>query len=346
MEEHGIVLQDLIQHFTEMVISIRQNSRQYARLYELIDSLSRINANAINKNKGALFLFQVYETIIQVSMELRKILPQFEIEVSQYSSIDYALYYKNQVYYTRELKPEWLSATKGGLMLHLSPAIKDLEEESKTEAQLAILDLFNQHYQLFLQTVEDSYQRHHNGKSILQNQDSVFNKGHVAEAHERHLQEHHALLYQSVKTKNLQPNEQIEAHILEMQRQNSADTFHETAATIWKQHLLASLGYQRGTVAGDVNSTQVKQGASGASLRLTKVGNLRTGIKAYSDLFNKDIPPEVVGTKIALYMSDIADKDVRTFVNRDFFNEMMKKEPDFAKVFTELEKHLDVIVTI
>ena len=329
-----------------MVIAIRQNSHQYVHLYKLIDSLSQINANAINKNKGALFLFQVYEMIIQISMELRKILPQFNIEVSQYSSIDYALYYKNQVYYTKELKPEWLSVTKSGLMLRLSPAIKELEEESKTQTQLAILDLFNQHYQLFLQTIEDSYQRHHNGKSILRNQDSTFNRGHIAEAHERHLQEHHTLLYHSVKVKNLQPDEQIEAHIAEMEKQNKEYTFHETASTIWKQHLLASLGYQRGTVAGDVNSTQVKQGASGASLRLTKVGNLRTAIKTYSDLFNPDIDAKIVGTKIALYMSDIADKDIRTFINKDFFNEVMKKEPDFAKVFSELEKHLNIVVTI
>ena len=330
-----------------MVISIRKNSRSYATLYKLINSIDRINPYTINKNKGALYLFQIYKTIIKISMEIRRILPQFEVEVSQYSNIDYALYYKNQIYYTEHLKPEWLSATKGGLMLRLAPAIKDIEKENQAAIQLTILDLFNQHYNLFLSTIENSYQRHHNGKTFLQNQTTTFNKGHVAEAHERHLQEHHLLLYQIAKnSNNLLVNEQIENHINEMQKQNQEQSFHETASTIWKEHLLASLGYQRGTVAGDVNSTQVKQGQSGSSLRLTKVGNLRTAIKTYSDLFNSDIPAEIVAKKIALYMSDITDKDIRTFINKDFFNEVLKKEPNFNKVFKELEKHLDIIVKI
>ena len=231
-------------------------------------------------------------------------------------------------------------------MLRLSPAIKEIEDDIKNDFQIEILNLFNQHYNLFLNTVEKAYLKEHNGRSILRGDDKTFNKGHIAEAHERHLQEHHSYLYQIVKNKDISPNEMIENHINEMQKQNSSPLFHETASTIWKEHLLASFGYQRGTVAGDVNSTQVKQGKSGSSLRLTKVGNLRTAIKTYSDLFNMDIPSQVVATKIALYMSDIADKDIRTFVNRDFFKEIQKKEPNLNKVFNQLENYKNVLVTI
>lgn len=356
MEETKIVLQELITAFTNMIIEIRQNSINYKKLQSLIEEINTINPYALNRNytahekyekgQSALALFEVYKTIIKISMEIRKILPQFEVEVAQYNNIDYALYFKNQVYYTKQLKPEWLSATKSGLVLRLSPAIKELTKNLKNDYQLSILNAFNQHYNLFLNTIEDSYQRHHNGRSILKNQDRTFNKGHVAEAHERHLQEHHNILYQAAKDKNIEPNNRIQQHLDNMIIQNQQEVFHETASTIWKQHMLASFGFQRGTVAGDVNSTQVKQGQSGSSLRLTKIGNLRTAIKTYSDLFNPDIPAKTVATKIALYMSDITDKDIRTFVNKDFFNEVLKKEPDFNKVFKELEKHLDIVVKI
>ena len=345
-EDQGIALQDLIWHFTELVDEIRNNSQNYLKLQGLIKQIEDVNIYTITKKLGVLSLFKLYKRIIHISIELRKILPQFEVEVSQYNSIDYALYFNNQVYYTEHLKPEWLSATKGGLMLRLSPAIKEIEEDIKNDTQIEILNMFNKHYQLFLDTVEDSYMRHHNGKSILKGDDKTFNKGHIAEAHERHLQQHHSILYQMAKNKNIEPNEMIESHIQEMQTQNNSISFHETASTIWKEHLLASFGYQRGTVAGDINSTQVKQGQSGSSLRLTKIGNLRAAIKVYSDLFNTDIPSSIVATKIALYMSDIVDKDIRNFVNRDFLQEIQKKDPDFTRIFDKLGQYLNVTVHI
>jgi len=81
------------------------------------------------------------------------------------------------------------------------------------------------------------------------------------------------------------------------------------------------LGYQRGTAAGDVASTQVKQAritekSANTTLRLSSIKNLRTGITLYSEIFNENKTPYEVAAKLAIYMSSVLDKDISTELNK------------------------------
>jgi len=89
-------------------------------------------------------------------------------------------------------------------------------------------------------------------------------------------------LYKMSKDPNLTPSDMLQARMTEMERLNADSKWHEPADTVW-MHMHESLGYQRGTAAGDVGSTQVKQArvtekSANTTLRLSSIKNLRTGI--------------------------------------------------------------------
>lgn len=340
MAHEYISLGELIQACTAMVEEIRSNSNAatYTKLIDDINELQNIDLTLINKNSSIGTLLKAYKQIIAVSIDFRQLLINYDIEVAQYNSISYAIYYQEQIQYAEDLKPEWLSVTKRGLMLNLRNASEALQESLKNdinaEAKAKILELLSNHYSLFLSYIEGMYRQQN--KHEFGDSGSHINRGHVAEAHERHLQETHISIYNAAKVSNIEMLGSIEGQIKEMEQLNNQKNWHENAEKAW-QHVRDSLGFQRGTVAGDVNGVQVKQvkkDSTSSSLRLSSFQNLRRGIQSYSDLLNPEVSASIVGARMAIYMADPMEAKMGILLNKDLNNLIFRKD-------SELEEALD-----
>ena len=214
------------------------------------------------------------------------------------------------------------------MKLKLYEAEKTLQEEASDEYKEQVNHIFNRHYAIFLQAISGTY----NG---IIGRGGALNMGHIAEAYEQHISEHHPAEYRVLNNLAKSGNSLtvLDKMMLNFESDVDAVTYwdaHEGITKAW-MHIRNSLGTQRGTVAGDVGQMQVKQGKTGAGrIRLARLNTLKEGIGVYCAIVS-DEPVEDVALRIAKYISEpvrqtsskiidnIKDEKIRELLNEDNF---------------------------
>lgn len=325
-------ISDLTIYIAKVIQQIRQQNLTQPNLFLEIDNLAKIFQNGIN-SQNINELLTAYKSIQQISMKLRKMLSEY-VNLEVYDNISYAFYYNGKRFSTDNISASWLTVnSKGELRLQLDKAAESLSKDLQDEARLKIQEIFSQHYQNYLAVVSAAYLEetgYELGKKI---KGSKLNRGHVAEAYEIHISEHHPQAYRLLNEVN-KLDSVMEKMSIVQQLQNDTDegngTWHETANEMWR-HIRSAMGTQRGTVAGDVGRFQVKQGFSSNSnayssqVRLASLSTLKNGIKIYSDILNYDIDATQVAYKIAMYMSEPVANNTRN-IQAYIANKNLSKE--------------------
>lgn len=315
----------LVEHLRDIIISIRQNDYSGIELrtaIEHLDQLSKKGDIAEANDSNISFLFSIYEQIKIVSMKIRQLLSTF-INLNTYDNIGYVFYYNGQRYVTETIQQSWLiSGSKGSLSLNLEKAAEDLKSQYSNSLENKIRSIFNQHYATYLQAIAGMYE-YPLGARI---KGAKLNKGHVAEAYESHLAEHHKVAYNLLNNFSID-SPATKAIVAQLTDELGADYWakHETPTEAWI-HVRGALGTQRGTVAGDVGRFQVKQGSNssvyGAQVRLSSIANLRRGVNNYCAIINPDIDATVVARQLATYLSERIgqpSKDLQAYIaNKEF----------------------------
>lgn len=276
------------------------------------------------------YLYQLYEKEKAISLKMRKILSNF-INLEVYDSIEYVFYYNNQRYVTNHIDASWLIQKGKGseLSLDLERAAEELQKQYQNTATATVQKIFNEHYLSYLSVIQNTM-KNKTSKKI--------NKGHIAEAFESHLAEHHTSAYNLLNTLSIQsrPLSTSEKIILskneEKELHESNWKTHDGITMAW-QHIRGALGTQRGTVAGDVGKFQVKQGTNfsqfSSHVRLSSLTNLKTGISRYCEIFSEE-EPEKVARKIAMYLSEPVKKTQENLnayiMNKEIATELNKIE--------------------
>lgn len=242
---------------------------------------------AADDDKRVLTFFNAYKKVQEISIKLRNLLSNLNVE--QYQNISYALYYEGHRYSLETLKPEWLRvSSKGVLELNLTRAVKELQD---TDLQKAKNKIVEKHYKQYMNFI---YSTTRSGSLR-----GGVNKGHLAEAFEQHLSEHHKEAYGFLNTTEATSFTPFE----KMASSQIGAGWHESASAAWL-HIRQSMGTQRGTVAGDVNRFQVKSGSrENPKLRLARFNTIKEGILNYSAIIG-DEDAMVVARRIAMYMSE------------------------------------------
>lgn len=303
----------------------------------------------LQENELKTIAFEAYKLLQNLSMFFRNNILQEESE--KYNNITYALYYKGKRFFVDQLDKEWISIqADGSIQISLAKVKKAFDKKimdntisNKTNA---LLQLFTEHYKQFLPQAERLSQ---NKQTRLDKKG--INKGHIAEAFERHLAEHHKELY--IKSKNSKLQENIEEdkdymvlkNYIEKTSTRSRSWYkHEEGENKNKQkrtmikHLYHSLGSQRGTAAGDVFNVQVKQiredyydkkkhkvVRSSTTIQLSSLSNLITGLKIYSRIFSKENLSRTAKL-IALYLTDAIDSNLSMEINKEIIPQVLKDE--------------------
>lgn len=318
-----ISLEELTKIIADIIKKIRQDkSGEMYKLKSKIDFLNTYGKNL--ENCSASVLYQIYKNIISVSMELRALLKTFLPQLDLYNGIDYAIYYDNKRYFVSSIDIEKntnvLSIhSNGNLYLNLTKTVEGLTETYKEKAANEVQRMISDHYQRYYNLIEGTY------KGVLGSQKDRLKRGHVAEAYEAHLQNHHGIAFQYAKILQQAENEDI----VNIVRNDIGDVpvkvfwapSHESVLSAW-HHIRGALGTQRGTVAGDVGSIQVKSGYSDktgrfeSEVQLTSLANLRAGIERYSAILDFSKTPEDIARGIAIYMSENINKKGKEIVGK------------------------------
>lgn len=320
--------------------------------YDLAAPSKKDTVEQLEKKKN--LLIKAYKTISSISLQLQKLIPEWGTKF-EHISLDYAFYAHSKTdnlhipYYTNTLSDDWLSIVgtgrKAQLKISLTKATKDLAKQYESSiariAQQEIQTLLSIHYTAMRQAVSASYERHHAGAPLGSIKGGI-NFGHIAEAHERIVETHHKLLRNYLFAPTLsEATLEDEIYIFKTQEINILQTsgsnwydIHSTRET-WDM-ILQSLGWLRGTAAGDIGTIQVKSTSSTSSaLNLTSVLNLRIGWGLYSKLFDKSIPASDLAKAIALYITDIIDDQARKYVNVDILPVVQQKTLEKFKQYSQ-----------
>lgn len=320
--------------------------------YDLAAPSKKDTVEQLEKKKN--LLIKAYKTISSISLQLQKLIPEWGTKF-EHISLDYAFYAHSKTdnlhipYYTNTLSDDWLSIVgtgrKAQLKISLTKATKDLAKQYESSiariAQQEIQTLLSIHYTAMRQAVSASYERHHAGAPLGSIKGGI-NFGHIAEAHERIVETHHKLLRNYLFAPTLsEATLEDEIYIFKTQEINILQTsgsnwydIHSTRET-WDM-ILQSLGWLRGTAAGDIGTIQVKSTSSTSStLNLTSVLNLRIGWGLYSKLFDKSIPASDLAKAIALYITDIIDDQARKYVNVDILPAVQQKTLEKFKQYSQ-----------
>lgn len=308
-----LTLEDLISHITTIITEIRNNDNIGKETRNSIEELQNIAQNGLlTKDSSIQELFLTYENIKKVSMHLRNMLSRF-IQLDTYDSIEYAFYYNGKRYSVEEISSNWLiKGSNGELRLNLDNAVNDLKEKYSEKSAAKLQDIFAQHYASYFAAISGTY----NG--IIGH--SRLNKGHIAEAYEAHLSEHHTAAYQLLNIPIISTIDKILSASDLAKNPGAYWSTHENINEAWI-HVRGALGTQRGTVAGDVGRFQVKSGSNNSEyssqVRLASLTTLNTGIKNYCDIINPDIPISEIARKIAMYLSEpvkTTDQNLQSFI--------------------------------
>ena len=289
----------LVEYLTNIIIDIRNNSKNFLELNKNLNELKNFE-NLLDNNDNVEYLFNTYKNLQKISLQLRKQLSQF-IDLEVYDKITYSFYYDGKRYETDEIKKEWLSkSSSGDLKINLKKATDDLSSAYSEEYKKQIKNAFDKHFEVFQNAITGTY----NG---IIGRKGAINKGHLAEAYESHTKEHHPQHYRLLNhmltsVTIVEPLPQLISYTKDAAIDYWAN--HEGITQAW-EHIRESLGTQRGTVAGDVDEMQVKAtGPNARRLRLARLNTLIKGVEIYSDLLNLNKSPREVAIQIADYMSE------------------------------------------
>lgn len=339
--EPFILLEELEQYLITIIKQARESS-SYNQIWNELNIIEKefkkVEGQKITYNNINTFLL-ILEKIQSTSLKINSLLPVFLQQ--DYNSIEYTFYYEGQRYTTKQLSAEWLKPKKHGkaLGISLTQAVNQIKSNINNEMAKSIQDIFNQHYASYVNAISGMYSevnKRQLGKDRI-------NYGHVAEAFERHLSEHHSNIYpllNSLSDADLE-NDNTFIQIKKLYNQLIKEKMPKGAARwdveedpyeAWR-HIRESLGNLRGTVAGDVGGRQVKQAKGddrwGATLSLASLYNLKDGFNRYSEIFS-DTPPEIVAHKIAMYISSPISEDAKKMLveksNQDLGQEINKLE--------------------
>lgn len=302
--------QEAVNYLAEQIELIRtgQDGQEYDKLLKVLNKLNRYRRylRPVEKwgvrTRKASSLFNAYKAMIQASLELRRILATKFKLIEPYDTIQYAIYYKGKRYFLESLKPAYLRVTSAGnLNLNLRKAVNDITNY----AQNAMTnDAINQHYGIYQTFIEKTY----NGTI---GKGGSLNYGHISQAFESHLSEHHTTIYQQWLKSQSQGANPItgENQIENLSKELQATTYwgeHEDPTVGWI-HVRHTFGQLRGTVGGDVSQVQVKsaQGDS-VDLQLMSLDTLRDGLKVFGPILDKENYPDskIVAKNIIMYLTE------------------------------------------
>lgn len=331
-----ITIGKLTEYLKNQIIEIRNNEMEYTGLVDSIKKLKQFGKDW-DKKKDVASTFAVYEQIKTVSLKIRQLLKTVLPAIEIYDEINYALYYDGKRYVTKKLNPAWLRvSSKGALKLNLNKAVHDIEKQYQDDIVNKIRELFNNHYEAYVNMITGTYR----GDPPIGIKGARVTLGHVAEAFEEHLSEHHNndRAHQVYQILMIDKQQELSSSLL-----NAATYFekHQVRLNQWYKHekiekgwahISHSLGTQGGVVAGDVGRMQVKQikEKGGGELKLASMNILEDGVSIYSEILNKKISPTIVAYKLANYLSESVPKDsadlltkkVSGTINNDILKEL------------------------
>lgn len=302
-----ISIEDLVNILDSIIKRIRSQDGQFNQIISDIEELQNLAENGMDVDASVSTLFSIYKKIQSISLKLRKELNSY-VNLDIYDSVEYAFYYNNERFFTDKLSLDWMFVnSKGELRLSLDKATADLKTELEKTGKQKINQIFNRHYEQYVKAISGMY-KGTIGRGRL-------NRGHIAEAYEIHISQHHTRAYSLLNNviENTSILDQM-TNILELEIHGSEYwSNHEDANEAWR-HIRNALGTQRGTVAGDVGKFQVKQGRFSeknqysSEVRLSSLTNLKHGVSIYNRLLNPTVPSHVVAREIAMYLSEPVKK--------------------------------------
>lgn len=310
-----LTIEDLTAYIRELIFSLRQGNNVTQTMLQDIEKIEQIAKQELSKDSSIEELFSAYELIKKFSMNLRSELSK-KFSLETYDSIAYAFYFNGNRYSTEELDAKWLiKKSDGELRLDLNKAIQDLEESFEDKQKKKVQEIFNNHYNSYLKAISGMYQKATGYPIGAQKFGAKLNRGHIAEAYEAHLSEHHGLAYNFLNNFDDTPITTMDKMLKALDLSKMKDDYwanHESPDEAWR-HVRGALGTQRGTVAGDVGRYQVKQAVSSSNkystqVRLASLSTLKRGIKLYSDIFNPDIDVNALAGQLARYLSEPVKK--------------------------------------
>ena len=328
-----VTLQMLETELSQIISQIRSEDSIGNNLREKINRLDQLSQKeTFSKNSNLLSLFQIYEQIKKISMEIRKLLTPF-INLNTYDSIGYVFYYNNQRFVTEEISTSWLiRGSKGSLSIDLEKATQEIAKKYNNQYTNSLRELFNRHYASYLAAISGMYYENTGYPLGARAKGSRLNKGHVAEAYESHLASHHSMAYKLLNSLSIE-SATVKSIVAKELEDFSNDWWanHESSEEAWI-HIRSSLGTQRGTVAGDVGRFQVKQGSNtnqyGSQVRLSSLANLKRGVSDYCDIINPNIPIEQIAHRLAIYLSETVSqpsKELQAYIaNKEFSGDIEK----------------------
>lgn len=302
--KRALTVDELAEYIQDVIERVRNNDKSAKKLYAKLTELEKCDLTIdSNDEQGTLRrIFDTYHTIQEVSIELRKLLSDF-LEVGDYDGINYALYYNGKRLSFDKLDISWLRvSSKGVLELQLNKITEFSQENAKKAYVDRVRDLFNDHYSVFYNAISGTY------KGVL-GRGGALNVGHIAEAYEAHIEEHHPREYKVLNniSKRAGSISSLESSMLTFETEAESVKYwdvHEGITNAW-MHIRNSLGTQRGTVAGDVLGMQVKQGKTDSpKLRLARMNTLKQGLSNYCAILDPNTPARDVAVKIAKYISE------------------------------------------
>lgn len=318
---------ELLDIFKQQILDIRKNETKYTELKEKVDSL--VSLRDISINSSPITFLKTYKKVIEISLELRKILSVNLPFLEQYGKIDYALYWEGNRFATQELDKEWVTVEevkdkKSGkvigaeLKLDMIKAHEDIEKEYEETGKKSMSSAIGDHFRKYWTALTGM-----SGLHYLKSDDDIdvrkfgFNRGHAAEAYEEHLHQHHADAIKFFDSQNTINEKVIETFLTHAEKDAKVWFQHENSnktigATEMWMHIRHSLGTQAGTVAGDVGSTQVKYSMNYGKaakekgwnkIHLTSLKTLQNGIKNYNAIFS-DMDAALVAKNMVDYMTE------------------------------------------
>lgn len=311
LSKEAITKEDLVQSLAEIIREIRDGNPRYKNFINSVKELENLD-KITESTRDVNVLFANYKQIQKASIELRKILESI-FHNDAYDAIEYSFYYNGKRYHTDTINAKWLtvSGSTGELKLRLNHATEDLKTAVYEKIEQSYNEAFNQHYAKMLKGFAAMY----NGTI---GRGGAINYGHLAEAFEEHMEQHHtqamrAMDQLAASQENLSV---VQKYIVSfVDEEKGTVGWHEAPKETWA-HVIHSLGIQRGTVAGDVGKSQVKQSKTGSPrIRLARLNTLIDGIQVYSDIFNEHKTPVEVAEKLATYISEPVRKVSETIID-------------------------------
>lgn len=341
-----LTIDDLTAYVQEIILSFRQNEGNSTQeILNDINNIAIIANKGLSKGSSVQELLDAYEVIKSFSMKLRdKLSKKFALET--YDSIAYAFYLDGKRYSADTIEAKWLiKKSDGELRLDLEKAVQDLDENFKGKGKQKIQEIFNRHYNIYLQAISGMYEKHSGYPIGAQVKGAKLNKGHVAEAYENHIAEHHSYAYNFLNNFNNTTITVMDKMILSLDKETQDNYWaaHESPNEAWR-HIRSALGTQRGTVAGDVGRFQVKQASTSDNIystqvRLASLSTLKNGIKLYNDIFNPDIDISILARKIARYLSEPVKRDEKNLL-------AYAANKELSKTLEELQKEIKGLIHI